>query len=85
MVTDAPRGNGPYRYFDFNFHAMKKSVSSGLLDVALLLANSSQLKHVVVTGKDGNPFYEALIVLLSLSIVCQVAALSTFDNTRTVE
>ena len=42
-----------------------------MLDVALLMANSSQLKTVLYVG-DQYRFYTHLIVLLSISIVLQV-------------
>lgn len=42
-----------------------------MLDVALLMANSSQLKTVLYVGPQYR-FYTPLIVLLSLSITLQV-------------
>lgn len=36
--------------FDYNVYAQKKSTASGLMDLALLMANASQLKHVLAAG-----------------------------------
>lgn len=55
-----------------NHYATKKSAAQSMLDVALLMANSSQLKTVLHVGPDYR-FYIPLIVLLSLSITLQVA------------
>ncbi|XP_061557238.1 ninjurin-1 isoform X2 [Phycodurus eques] len=54
-----------------NHYATKKSAAQSMLDVALLMANSSQLKTVLYVGPQYH-FYIPLIVLLSLSITLQV-------------
>jgi hypothetical protein len=54
---------------------MKKTITQGLLDVALLTANVSQLKYVYSVGNTGpnaHPFYNLMMALLSLSIILQV-------------
>uniref|UniRef100_A0A3P8UX76 Ninjurin 1 n=1 Tax=Cynoglossus semilaevis TaxID=244447 RepID=A0A3P8UX76_CYNSE len=61
-----------YRPININHYATKKSAAQSMLDVALLMANSSQLKTVLYVGPQYR-FYIPLIVLLSLSITLQVA------------
>ncbi|KAG7278445.1 hypothetical protein CRUP_038740 [Coryphaenoides rupestris] len=51
---------------------MKKSAAQSMLDVALLMANSSQLKTLMHVGARYR-FYIPMLVLLSLSITLQVA------------
>uniref|UniRef100_A0A3P9LH98 Ninjurin 1 n=1 Tax=Oryzias latipes TaxID=8090 RepID=A0A3P9LH98_ORYLA len=53
---------------DFN---TKKSAAQSMLDVALLMVNSSQLKTILYVGPQYR-FYIPLIVLLALSITLQV-------------
>ncbi|XP_029975371.1 ninjurin-1-like [Salarias fasciatus] len=60
------------RPLNINHYATKKSAAQSMLDVALLMANSSQLKTVLYVGPRYR-FYIPLIVLLSLSICLQVA------------
>lgn len=59
------------RTIDMNHYATKKSAAQSMLDVALLMANSSQLKTILYVGPDYR-FYIPLIVLLALSITLQV-------------
>ncbi|XP_048035221.1 ninjurin-2-like isoform X2 [Megalobrama amblycephala] len=63
-------GNGERR-FNMNHYATKKSAAQSMLDVALLMANSSQLKTVLHSGPQ-HRFYAPLIALISLSISLQV-------------
>ncbi|XP_053705930.1 ninjurin-1 isoform X1 [Synchiropus splendidus] len=66
--------SGPQKRFrpiNINHYATKKSAAQSMLDVALLMANSSQLKTVLYVGPQYR-FYIPLIVLLSLSITLQV-------------
>lgn len=60
-----------HRNFDINLYATKKSAAQGLLDLALLMANASQLKHIIMTDGD-HRFYTAMIILLSSSIALQI-------------
>ncbi|XP_017568216.2 ninjurin-1 [Pygocentrus nattereri] len=56
---------------DMNHYATKKSAAQSMLDVALLMANSSQLKTVLHEGPEYR-FYIPLIALIVLSITLQV-------------
>lgn len=56
---------------NINHYATKKTAAQSMLDVALLMANSSQLKTVLYVGPRYR-FYIPLVVLLSLSITLQV-------------
>nr|XP_046220200.1 ninjurin-1 isoform X2 [Oncorhynchus gorbuscha] len=60
-----------YRMINMNHYATRKSVAQSMLDVALLMANSSQLK-TVLNMESQYRFYKPLIVLLSMSITLQV-------------
>uniref|UniRef100_A0A914X249 Ninjurin 2 n=1 Tax=Plectus sambesii TaxID=2011161 RepID=A0A914X249_9BILA len=57
--------------FDMNRYASKKTAANGLLDLALLMANASQLKHILVQGS-ANDFYYVMVTLILTSIVLQV-------------
>ncbi|XP_008193815.1 ninjurin-1 isoform X6 [Tribolium castaneum] len=56
---------------DANKYATKKTIAQGLLDVALLTANASQLKYVLQVGEK-HEFYVLMLTLISISIVLQV-------------
>ena len=57
---------------DANRYATKKTIAQGMLDVALLTANASQLKYVLQLG-DKHPFYVLMLTLIVTSIVLQVS------------
>lgn len=56
-----------------NRYATKKTIAQGMLDIALLTANASQLKYVLQVGKERHPFYTLMVTLISISIVLQVS------------
>ncbi|XP_068894451.1 ninjurin-1 isoform X5 [Tenebrio molitor] len=56
---------------DANKYATKKTIAQGLLDVALLTANASQLKYVLQVGEK-HEFYILMLCLISISIVLQL-------------
>ncbi|XP_049826838.1 ninjurin-1 isoform X6 [Aethina tumida] len=58
---------------DVNKYATKKTIAQGLLDVALLTANASQLKYVLQVGEK-HEFYTLMLTLISISIILQVTA-----------
>ncbi|XP_029105787.1 ninjurin-1 [Scleropages formosus] len=62
------RGTRP---LNMNHYANKKSAAESLLDVALLMANASQLKAVLDQGPEFT-FYTALIALISISLILQI-------------
>ncbi|XP_054465928.1 ninjurin-1-like [Anoplopoma fimbria] len=57
---------------NMNHYANKKSAAESMLDVALLMANASQLKAVLEQGTHFN-FYTPIITLISISLCLQVA------------
>jgi hypothetical protein len=57
--------------FPHNNYATKKTITQGLLDIALLTANASQLKFVLEVG-ESHPYYVLLVTLLAISIALQV-------------
>ncbi|XP_028262642.1 ninjurin-1 [Parambassis ranga] len=62
------RHQGP---LNMNHYANKKSAAESMLDVALLMANASQLKAVIEQGPDFT-FYVPLITLISISLILQI-------------
>ena len=56
---------------DANRYATKKTIAQGMLDIALLTANASQLKYILQVG-ERHEFYKLMLVLISLSIILQV-------------
>ncbi|XP_053171303.1 ninjurin-1 isoform X3 [Scomber japonicus] len=54
-----------------NHYANKKSAAESMLDVALLMANASQLKAVLGQGPSFS-FYVPLITLISISLILQI-------------
>ena len=60
------------RGLDVNRYATKKTIAQGMLDVALLTANASQLKYVLQLGEERHEFYHLMLALIILSIVLQV-------------
>ncbi|KAL1493677.1 hypothetical protein ABEB36_009374 [Hypothenemus hampei] len=63
--------NGVEKSLDVNKYATKKTIAQGLLDVALLTANASQLKYVLQVGEK-HEFYTLMLSLICISIVLQV-------------
>lgn len=59
------------RNLNINHYANKKSAAESMLDIALLMANASQLKAVVEQGPTFS-FYFPLIILISISLILQV-------------
>ncbi|XP_028166943.1 ninjurin-2-like isoform X3 [Ostrinia furnacalis] len=72
MAAILPAGlrNG-VKGLDANRYATKKTVAQGMLDIALLTSNASQLKYVLQVGPK-HEFYTLLVVLISISIVLQL-------------
>lgn len=56
---------------NMNHYANKKSAAESMLDVALLMANASQLKAVMEQGPNFT-FYVPLITLISISLILQI-------------
>lgn len=56
---------------DANRYATKKTVAQGMLDIALLTANASQLKYVLRIG-DKHEFYSLMLGLIITSLVLQL-------------
>lgn len=63
---------------DANRYATKKTIAQGMLDIALLTANASQLKYILQVGEQ-HQFYKLMLILISLSIVMQVNSQFLFD------
>ncbi|KAH0516746.1 Ninjurin-1 [Microtus ochrogaster] len=66
-----PRWGWRNRPINVNHYANKKSAAESMLDIALLMANASQLKAVVDQGHDF-AFFVPLVVLISVSLVLQI-------------
>ncbi|XP_054157352.1 ninjurin-A-like [Oppia nitens] len=57
---------------DANVYATKKTIAQGMLDVALLTANASQLKYCLQLGTKSK-FYYFMVTLISSSIILQIS------------
>uniref|UniRef100_A0A0C9RSE2 Ninj2 protein n=1 Tax=Fopius arisanus TaxID=64838 RepID=A0A0C9RSE2_9HYME len=56
---------------DANRYATKKTIAQGMLDIALLTANASQLKYILQVGKQ-HEFYTLMLTLICVSIGLQL-------------
>ncbi|XP_055389629.1 ninjurin-1 isoform X4 [Condylostylus longicornis] len=56
---------------DANRYATKKTIAQGMLDIALLTANASQLKYILQVG-ERHDFYKLMLGLISTSIILQI-------------
>ncbi|XP_035773344.1 ninjurin-2-like isoform X1 [Anopheles albimanus] len=56
---------------DANRYATKKTIAQGMLDIALLTANASQLKYILQVGEK-HEFYALMLTLISISIILQM-------------
>lgn len=70
LSPQRPR-RGPNRPINVNHYANKKSAAESMLDIALLMANASQLKAVVEQGPSF-AFFFPLVVLISISLLLQI-------------
>ncbi|XP_032416146.1 ninjurin-1 [Xiphophorus hellerii] len=66
---DAQSGGPPL--LNMNHYANKKSAAESMLDLALLMANASQLKAVMEQGAKSS-FYIPVVVLIAISLCLQV-------------
>ncbi|XP_054443996.1 ninjurin-1 [Pteronotus mesoamericanus] len=67
----SPSRWGRNQPINVNHYANKKSVAESMLDIALLMANASQLKAVIDQGPSF-AFFVPLVVLISISLVLQI-------------
>merc|ERR1719150_1162868 len=72
QTMDISDASGRRKVLDANRYATKKTIAQGMLDVALLTANASQLKYVLQVGEDNHPFYHLMLALIILSIILQI-------------
>jgi len=74
-MTEVEPYNSPSqsKNLNVNRYATKKTIAQGMLDIALLTANASQLKYVLQAGNK-HPFYTLMLTLISISIVLQITA-----------
>ncbi|XP_016350070.1 ninjurin-1 isoform X3 [Sinocyclocheilus anshuiensis] len=72
-LCDRPRQNHWSRNtpINMNHYANKKSAAESMLDIALLMANASQLKTILELGPTFS-FYIPLISLISISLILQI-------------
>jgi len=56
---------------DANIYATRKTVAQGMMDIALLTANASQLKHVLATA-DNHSYYLISLILIGSSMALQI-------------
>ncbi|XP_013791806.1 ninjurin-2-like isoform X2 [Limulus polyphemus] len=66
-----PQGMKSRTPIDVNIYATRKTLAQGMMDIALLTANASQLK-LVLTQPDIHEYFHITVVLISTSIVLQI-------------
>ncbi|XP_075228907.1 ninjurin C isoform X3 [Lycorma delicatula] len=71
MSTIAPETGSGEKPLDANRYATKKTIAQGMLDIALLTANASQLKYILQVGHK-HEFYTLMLGLITTSIILQV-------------
>ncbi|XP_003737707.1 ninjurin-2 [Galendromus occidentalis] len=69
--TEQNESKGVGGFLDANVYATKKSIAQGMLDVALLTANASQLKYLLQVGHK-HEFYTIMVSLIATSIILQI-------------
>ncbi|XP_056604672.1 ninjurin-2 isoform X2 [Triplophysa dalaica] len=69
----------PAGTLNMNHYATKKTVAESMLDVALLMANASQLKAVLEQGPEFK-YFLTVIILIAASLFFQVLAGALFVN-----
>ncbi|MCI4388774.1 hypothetical protein PGIGA_G00089840 [Pangasianodon gigas] len=69
----AARERADLQRLNMNHYATKKTAAESMLDVALLMANASQLKAVLEQGPEFK-YYLTVIVLIAVSLFFQVLA-----------
>ncbi|XP_043483862.1 ninjurin-2 isoform X1 [Leptopilina heterotoma] len=57
--------------WDVNRYATKKTIAQGMLDIALLTTNASQLKFILQVGSQ-HEFYTLMLTLIGISISLQL-------------
>ena len=62
---------------NLNSYASKKSIAQGLLDIALVVSNATQLKNILTVGET-YPFYTLLVALIITSLCLQVINIFLF-------
>uniref|UniRef100_A0A670HNY9 Ninjurin 1 n=1 Tax=Podarcis muralis TaxID=64176 RepID=A0A670HNY9_PODMU len=70
-VQLSPSSSERNRQININHYANKKSAAESMLDIALLMANASQLKAVVDQGPTFSA-YVPLVVLIGISLSLQI-------------
>ncbi|XP_013107120.1 ninjurin-1 isoform X2 [Stomoxys calcitrans] len=70
-ISNALNNDTEMKAMDANRYATKKTIAQGMLDIALLTANASQLKYILQVGEQ-HQFYKLMLILISLSIILQL-------------
>ncbi|XP_013107119.1 ninjurin-1 isoform X3 [Stomoxys calcitrans] len=70
-ISNALNNDTEMKAMDANRYATKKTIAQGMLDIALLTANASQLKYILQVGEQ-HQFYKLMLILISLSIILQI-------------
>merc|ERR1712141_171352 len=63
--------SSPQSLLNINRYATKKTISQGMLDMALLASNASQLKYLMQIG-EVHEYYTEMVALVVTSIVLQI-------------
>ena len=86
-MSSLSRDEGKRSSFDTNSYATRKTITNGLLNVALITRNSRQLRATIDRGPESNSFYETILAMAILSITLQatMAILGVFVGSKDIK
>ncbi|XP_028968369.1 uncharacterized protein LOC100898145 [Galendromus occidentalis] len=68
----AEASSGAHSWMDMNLYSTKNAISQGLLTLALLTSNASQLRTILQNGSRSNRFYLICLASVGTALVLQV-------------
>ena len=73
--------------FDTNTYTIRKTITNGLLNVALITTNSKQLRATIDKGPENNSFYGTILAMAILSITLQatMGILAVFVGSKDIK
>ncbi|OQR72664.1 hypothetical protein BIW11_10240 [Tropilaelaps mercedesae] len=72
LAAEASLGAGNRSWMDMNLYSTKNAISQGLLTLALLTSNASQLRSILENGPRVNHFYLVCLAAVGTALTLQV-------------
>ncbi|XP_022694199.1 uncharacterized protein LOC111263413 isoform X3 [Varroa jacobsoni] len=72
LAAEASSGAGTHSWMDMNLYSTKNAISQGLLTLALLTSNASQLRSILQNGPRANRFYLICLSAVGTALTLQV-------------